>query len=125
MLLNGSSIFHKGSSDSDSKSRKVVESGIVDIKGRNARVVVWWQKRSIAIGRVKSWAISSWRQSGKLASVTAMRVESKVGSREGAYDSLNDVVGDVLREAGNDSMEFQVGQEVQDLGPEVKDKPFQ
>ena len=36
------------------------------------------------MGRVRSLAISSWRWSGKFAGVAAIRVDSKVGSREGA-----------------------------------------
>ena len=41
-LLSGSSTFHKGSSNPGSKSRKVPESGVSDIKGRRAGMVVWW-----------------------------------------------------------------------------------
>ena len=85
-------------------------------------MVTCWRRRSIAIGSVRSQATSSWSQSGKFAWVAAIKVDSKVGSREGVYDSLNGVDGDVLREGGKDYTESQVGQEVQDLGPEVKDK---
>ena len=35
------------------------------------------------MGRVRSLAISSCRRSGKLAGVAAIKVDSKVGSREG------------------------------------------
>ena len=38
----------------------------------------------MAIGRVRSWAISSWRHSGKVAGVAAIKVDRKVGSRKGA-----------------------------------------
>ena len=38
----------------------------------------------MAMGRVRSQAISSWRRSGKVAGVAAIKVDSKVRSREGA-----------------------------------------
>ena len=38
----------------------------------------------MAIGRVRSLAISSWRCSGKVMGVAIIKVDSKVGSREGA-----------------------------------------
>ena len=59
--LEGRSTLHKGSRDSGSKSRKATDGGVSDIKGRSAGVVTCWQRRSIAIGRVRSLAISSWR----------------------------------------------------------------
>ena len=80
----GRSTFHKGSSDPGSKSRKATDGGVSDVKGRSARVVTCWHRRFIAIGRVRSRAISSWRRSGKVAGVAAIKVDSKVGSREGA-----------------------------------------
>ena len=88
-------------------------------------MVICWLSRSIAIGRVRSWAISSCSWSGKFTRVAAISIDSKVESREGAYDSLNGVEGNVFREEGKDAAESQVGQEVQDLGPEVKDSPSQ
>ena len=80
----GRSTLHKGSSDPGSKSRKAADGGVSDVKGRSAGVVTWRRRRSIAIGRVKSRAISSWRHSGKVTGVAAIKVDSKVGSREGA-----------------------------------------
>ena len=38
----------------------------------------------MAIGRVRSLAISSWRRSGKVMGVAAIKVDSKVRSKEGA-----------------------------------------
>ena len=35
------------------------------------------------MGKVRSHAISSWRCSGKIAGVATIKVDSKVGSREG------------------------------------------
>ena len=81
---DGRSTLHKGSSDPGSKSRKAADGGVSDVKGRSAGVVTCWRRRSIAIGRVRSQAISSWRRSGKVTSVAAIKVDSKVGSREGA-----------------------------------------
>ena len=94
-------------------------------KGRRASVVVWWWSSSIAIGRVRSCAISSWRWRRNLAGVATISVDSKVRSSKRAYDSLNGVMGNILREGGKDSAESQVGQEVQDLGLEVEDKSSQ
>ena len=37
----GRSTFHKGSSDPGSKSRKVADGGVSDVKGRSAGVVTW------------------------------------------------------------------------------------
>ena len=83
-MLEGRSTLHKGSSDPGSKSRKAADGGLSDIKGRSAGVVTWQKSRSMAIGRVRSWAISSWRHSGKVTGVAAIKVDSKVRSREGA-----------------------------------------
>ena len=41
-LLSSSSTFHKGSSDLGSKRRKVLDCGVLDVKGRSARVVICW-----------------------------------------------------------------------------------
>ena len=82
--LDGRSTLHKGSRDPGSKSRKAAEGGVSDVKGRNAGVVICWCRRSIAIGRVRSQAISSWRCSGNVMGVAAIKVDSKVRSREGA-----------------------------------------
>ena len=40
--LSRSSTLHKGFSNSGSKSRKISESGVSDIKGRRAGVVICW-----------------------------------------------------------------------------------
>ena len=62
---DGRSTLHKGSRDPGSKSRKATEGGVSDVKGRSAGVVTWRRRRSIAIGKVRSHTISSWRQRGK------------------------------------------------------------
>ena len=84
IMLDRRSTFHKGSRDPGSKSSKVVNEGVSDVKGRSAGVVTCQRRRSIAIGRVRSQAISSWRRSGNVTGVAAIKVDSKVGSREGA-----------------------------------------
>ena len=81
---DGRSTLHKGSSDPGSKSRKAADGGVSDVKGRSAGVVTCQHRRSIAIGKVRSWAISSWRRSGKVTGVATIKVDNKVGSREGA-----------------------------------------
>ena len=81
---DGRSTLHKGSRDPGSKSRKADDGGVSDAKGRSAGVETWRRRRSIAIGRVRSRAISSWRHSGKVTGVAAIKVDSKVGSKEGA-----------------------------------------
>ena len=81
---DGRSTLHKGSRDPGSKSRKAADGGVSDIKGRSAGVVTCRQRRSITIGRVRSQAISSWRCSGNVMGVAAIKVDSKVRSREGA-----------------------------------------
>ena len=81
---DGRSTLHKGSSDPGSKSRKAADGGVSDVKGRSAGMVTCWHRRSIAMGRVRSWAISSWRHSGKITGVATIKVDNKVGSREGA-----------------------------------------
>ena len=83
-MKDGRSTLHKGSSDPGSKSKKATVRGVLDVKGRSAGVVTCWRRRSIAIGRVRSRAISSWRRSGNVTGVAAIKVDSKVGSREGA-----------------------------------------
>ena len=83
-LEDGRSTLHKGSRDLGSKSRKAADGGVSDVKGRSARVVTCQWRRSIAIGRVRSRAISSWRCSGNVTGVAAIKIDSEVGSREGA-----------------------------------------
>ena len=83
-LSDGRSTLHKGSRDPGSKSRKATEGRVLDVKGRSAGVVTWRQRRSIAISKVRSRTISSWRQRGKVTGVAAIKVDSKVRSREGA-----------------------------------------
>ena len=93
----------------------------MDIKGKRVGEVTCWQRRSRAIGSVRSLTISSWRQSGKATGVADINVESKVGSREGVYDSLNGFHPGAGREGGKEAAKSQVGQEVEGLGAEVKD----
>ena len=81
---DGRSTLHKGSRYSGSKSRKAADGGVSDIKGRSAGVVTCRQRRSIAIGRVRSLAISSWRRRGNVTGVAAIKIDNKVRSREGA-----------------------------------------
>ena len=82
--LEGRSTFHKGSRDLGSKSRKAADGGVLDVKGRSAGVVTCRRSRSITMGNVRSWAISSWRRRGNVTGVAATKIDSKVGSREGA-----------------------------------------
>ena len=76
-----SSTFHKGSSDSGSKSSKVVEGGIPDIEGGRG---TWFWSRSISIGRVRSLTISVWSGRGSVMGMAAISKKSIVRCREGA-----------------------------------------
>ena len=121
-LEDGRSTFHKGSSDPGSKSRKVAEGRVPDVKGRSAGVVTCRRRRSIAIGRVRSRAISSWRRRGNVTGVAAIKVDSKVGSREGAYDSLNGGGGGFVGDCGQYPTKTEVVEEVERLPADVKDE---
>ena len=84
-------------------------------------VVTCWQRRSRAIGSIRSLVISSWRQRENATGIATINVESKVRSREGVYDSLNGFHPGSGREGGKEATESQVGQKVEGLGVEVKD----